>query len=42
MIAMQQMMQWFTHNPIGAVTLLYVTGVLGVLVYSYFEPREER
>ncbi len=41
MIAMQRLLQWFTQNPLAAATVLYVTGVLGVLVYAYFEPQDE-
>jgi hypothetical protein len=42
MIALQDIMQWFMHNPLGTATVLYITGVISVLVYSYFEPRDQR
>lgn len=42
MIAMQKLLQWFTHNPLGAATVIYITSVFGVLVYAYFEPTDQR
>lgn len=42
MTGMQPFLHWFAENPLGAATLFYVTGVLGVLVYAYFEPQDER
>jgi hypothetical protein len=42
MIVLQNVIQWFTHNPLGAATVLYVTAVISVLVYTYFEPRDQR
>jgi hypothetical protein len=33
--------QWFVHNPLAAATVLYVTAVISVLVYTYFEPRDQ-
>ena len=41
MIAMQSLLQWFAHNPLGAATLLYVAGVVAVLAYAFFEPRDQ-
>ena len=41
MIPMQQLMHWLTQNPLGAATLLYMASVAGVLVYAYFEPRNQ-
>lgn len=41
MIALQNLIQWFTHNPLGAATVLYITGVISVLVYAYFEPQDQ-
>lgn len=41
MIALQNFTQWFTHNPLGAATLLYLAGVVSVLVYAYFEPQDQ-
>ncbi len=37
----QNFIQWFVHNPLAAATLLYITAVISVLVYAYFEPRDE-
>lgn len=42
MMAMQRLLLWFTQNPLGSATLLYITGVVGILVYTYFEPQDER
>jgi len=39
MMAIQSIFHWFTDYPFGAATMLYAAGVLGVLVYAYFEPR---
>jgi hypothetical protein len=39
MMALQSFLQWFTHNPLGAATVLYITGVVSVLVYVYFDPQ---
>ena len=41
MILIQNFIQWFTHNPLGAATVLYFMGVISVLVYTYFEPRDQ-
>ena len=42
MVLIQGLLHWFAQNPLGAATLFYVTGVLGVLVHACFEPRDER
>ena len=42
MHAFHHLLQWLTHNPLGAATVVYVTGVCGVLVHAYFEPRDQR
>lgn len=34
------LLQWFAHHPLGAATMVYAGGILGVLLYAYFEPRE--
>jgi hypothetical protein len=34
-------LDWFTQHPLGTATMLYAAGVFGVLVYAYFEPRDE-
>jgi hypothetical protein len=31
---------WFGQHPFGAATMVYAARVFGVLVYTYFEPRE--
>jgi hypothetical protein len=41
MIAIQSLLHWFAHNPLGAATILYVSGIIGVLVYAFFEPRDQ-
>ncbi|MEY4528176.1 MAG: hypothetical protein RL768_1895 [Nitrospirota bacterium] len=41
MILIQQFLHWLGQNPVGAATLFYITGVAGVLIYSYFEPRDQ-
>lgn len=38
----QPSIQWFVQNPLAAATLLYIMGLISVLVYTYFEPRDER
>jgi hypothetical protein len=42
MVTIQTLLPWFTHHPMGAVITVYVTGILGILVYTYFEPKEQR
>jgi hypothetical protein len=42
MSGIQPFLQWFSQNPLGAATVFYVTAVLGVLVYAYFEPSDQR
>ena len=39
MMAIQSAFNWFIGHPLGTATALYAAGVLGVLVYAYFEPR---
>jgi hypothetical protein len=34
----QNFIQWFVHNPLAVATLLYITAVISILVYAYFEP----
>jgi hypothetical protein len=41
MSTVQNFIQWLIHNPLGAAALPYITGVIGVLLYSYFEPGDE-
>ena len=42
MVTIQYLLPWFMHHPMGAVIMLYVTGILGILVYTYFEPKDQR
>jgi hypothetical protein len=42
MVIIQTLLPWFTHHPMGAVIMAYVTGILGIIVYTYFEPKEQR
>ncbi|MEC4889424.1 MAG: hypothetical protein RI101_05130 [Nitrospira sp.] len=42
MLVFHNLLQWFSHNPLGAATVVYITSVCGVLVYGYFEPRDPR
>lgn len=37
----QNSVQWFVHHPLTAATLLYVTAVMSVLAYTYFESRDQ-
>lgn len=38
----QNFFQWLVHNPFAAATLLYITAIISVLVYTYFEPRNQQ
>ena len=42
MVIVQNLPPWFIHHPMGAVVMLYVTGILGVLVYTFLEPTNQR
>lgn len=33
----QNLVQWLVQNPLGAASLLYITGVMSTLVYAYLE-----
>ncbi|CUS39818.1 hypothetical protein COMA1_90076 [Candidatus Nitrospira nitrosa] len=37
----QTSVQWFVQNPLTAVTALYITAVISVVVYTYFEMRDQ-
>lgn len=37
----QHFVQWLIHNPLGAIAWLYLTAVIGALLYRYFGPRDE-
>ena len=39
---LQTSAQWSVQNPLATATLLYIAGIISVLVYTYFEPRDER
>lgn len=41
MVAFHPLVQWFVQNPLAAATLLYAAAVCGVLVYAFFEPRDQ-
>lgn len=41
MRGISSLIRWFTQHPLGTATMLYAVGVFGVLVYAYFEPREQ-
>ena len=37
----QTSVQWFVQNPLAAVTTLYITAVISVVAYTYFEMRDQ-
>jgi len=41
-VIVQNLLPWFIHHPMGAVVMLYAAGILGVLVYTFLEPRDQR
>lgn len=41
MVAFHQLVQWFGQHSLAAATLIYVAAVCGVLVYAFFEPRDQ-
>jgi hypothetical protein len=41
MPALDSFFYWFIQHPFGAATMVYAAGVFGVLVYAYFEPRDQ-
>lgn len=41
MSLLQNFVQWLVQNPLAVATLLYVTAVMSVLIYTYFEPRDQ-
>jgi hypothetical protein len=42
MVTTEALLPWFTHHSMGAVIMVYVMGILGILVYTYFEPKDQR
>lgn len=34
--------QWFVQNPLAAATVLYIAGVISVVIYTYFELRDQQ
>jgi len=36
----QTSVQWLVHNSLATRAVLYITGIIGVLIYSYFVTRE--
>lgn len=41
MSALSHFAHWFTQYPMAAATIVYEAAVCGVLVYAYFEPRDQ-
>ncbi len=42
MSLVQSSVQWFVQNPLAAATVLYIAGVISVVVYTYFELRDQQ
>jgi uncharacterized membrane protein len=42
MLTINNFIHWMTQNPLGAATMVYAAGICAVLLYAYFEPRDER
>lgn len=40
MLVLHTLLHWFSQNPLGTATIVYIASVCGVLVYGYFEPRD--
>jgi hypothetical protein len=41
-MGIRSVFHWFIDHPLGAATMVYAAAVLGVLMYAYFEPRDQR
>ncbi|MDI3463607.1 MAG: hypothetical protein OJF50_002428 [Nitrospira sp.] len=41
MALLQNFVQWLLYNPLATATVLYITGIMSVLVYTYFETRDQ-
>jgi hypothetical protein len=41
MFALNSFLSWFIQNPFSAAAMVYAASVLGVLLYTYFEPQEQ-
>jgi len=41
MVALRLLVQWFAQHPLAATTLLYAAAVCSVLIYTFFEPRDQ-
>ena len=37
--ALHHSVQWFVHSPLARAAVLYITGIISVLVYSYVVTR---
>ncbi len=42
MSALNSFLHWFIQNPLGTATIVYTAGVIGVLLYTYFEPQDQQ
>ena len=42
MLLFQPSIQWLAQNLFADATLLYIMGLISVLVYTYFDPQDER
>jgi hypothetical protein len=40
-MAFHQLIQWLIQHPLASATMLYAVSVCGVLVYAFFEPRDQ-
>lgn len=40
MMTRKNFLPWLTLHPLASVTILYLPGVLGILVYAYFDLRD--
>ncbi len=32
---------WFVQNPLAAATVLYIAGDISIVIYTYFELRDQ-
>lgn len=42
MALFQNFIQWLIHHPLATASVLYITGIISVLVYTYFETRDQQ
>ena len=38
---MGTVLQWFTHNPLGSVGIIYAVAIIGVIIYTFLEYQPE-